>query len=210
MYGMISSEKVFLRFFFSLTMLPQVLHHPPQHQRHTIFHQAPLLQLKQGHSKQLGVFNCPGSQHGDLNHLLHVLFNQHRCLVVLQGEQISGVSHWHYGHRGQHWSQHQVRHLLARLLHRLQGVWWRYLCGVHPCTLPAIAQSYTERTACAESWEGWLCDVLLRQISGYYATPLVKGIAGVTHTCTNNIQPHLYLQVGWKPWYRYIELGILI
>lgn len=96
MYGVISSEKVVFWVFFCvifLTMLPQVLHHPPQHQRHTIFHQAPLLQLKQGHSKQLGVLYCPGPQHGDLNHLLHVLFNQHRCLVVLQGEQISGVSH---------------------------------------------------------------------------------------------------------------------
>lgn len=120
MYGMLSSEKnggggLFVCFVFVifLTMLPQVLHHLPQHQRHTIFHQAPLLQLSQGRSKQLGVLNCPRPQHGDLNHLLHVLFNQHRCLVVLRGEQISGVSHWHYGHRGQRWSQHQVRHLLA-------------------------------------------------------------------------------------------------
>lgn len=134
-----------------LTMLAQVLHHPPQHQRHTIFHQAPLLQLKQGHSKQLGVLDCPGSQHGYLDHLLHVLFNLHCCLVVLQGgELILAVSHSHYGHRGQRWSRHQVRHCRdtcpgggrLTLLHRLKGAWW-CLCGVHLCTPPAVVQLCT-------------------------------------------------------------------
>lgn len=90
---------------FFLTMLAEMLHHPPQHQRHTILHQALLLQLKQGHSKQLGVLDCPGSQHGYLDHLLHVFFNLHCCLVVLQGgEQTAAVSCRHYGHRGQRWS----------------------------------------------------------------------------------------------------------
>lgn len=77
-------------------MLAEMLHHLPQHQRHTILHQALLLQFKQGRSKQLGVLgcHCPGSQYGYLDHLLHVFFNQHRCLVVLQGEE-QRVSHGH-------------------------------------------------------------------------------------------------------------------
>lgn len=75
-------------------MLAEMLHHPPQHQRYTILHQALLLQLKQGRSKQLGVLDFLGSQHGYLDHILHVFFNLHCCLVVLQGEeQRAAVSH---------------------------------------------------------------------------------------------------------------------
>ncbi len=72
---------------FLLTMLAEMLHHPPQHHWHTILHQTPLLQLKQGRSKQLVVLECPRSQYGYLDHVLHVFFNLHCCLVVLQGEE---------------------------------------------------------------------------------------------------------------------------
>ena len=75
-------------------MLAEMLHHPPHYHRDTILQQTLLLQLKQGHSKQLGVLDCPGPQYGYLDNLLHVLFNLHRRLVVLQGEeQRAAVSH---------------------------------------------------------------------------------------------------------------------
>lgn len=115
-------------------MLSEMLHHPPHHKRHTILHEALLTQLKQGCSKQLGVFGCycSGSHYGYLDHLLHVFLNLHCCLVVLQGEeQRAAVRHWHYGQRGQRWSRHQVRHYWhscpgggrLSLPQRLKGVW---------------------------------------------------------------------------------------
>lgn len=76
-----------------LTMLAQVLYHPSQYPRYPVIHQASLLQLCKGHSKLLVWFHCPGPQNGNLDHLLHVLFNQRCCLVVLQEEElISGSS----------------------------------------------------------------------------------------------------------------------
>lgn len=71
-----------------LTMLAQVFHHPSQYPRHPVIHQTPLLQLGKGHSKLLVGFNCPGPQHWNLHHLLHVLFYQRCCLVVLQEEEL--------------------------------------------------------------------------------------------------------------------------
>lgn len=96
---------------FFLTMLAEMLDHPPHHQGHTILHQARLLKLKQGRSKQLGLLCChhPGSQYGYLDHLLHVFFDLHCCLVVLHGEEQRGaVSHGHYGHRELGCRRHQV------------------------------------------------------------------------------------------------------
>ena len=93
-------------------MCAEMLHHPPHHQRHTVLHQALLVQLQQGHSKQPGVLgcHCPGSQDGYVDHLLHVFSNQRCCLVVLQGEeQRAAVSHRHYWHRVQRCGRHQVR-----------------------------------------------------------------------------------------------------
>ena len=68
-------------------MLAEMLHHPPHHQRHAVLHQALLLQLKQGRSEQLGVLEHPLSQYGYLDHILHIFFNLHCCLVVLEGKK---------------------------------------------------------------------------------------------------------------------------
>lgn len=77
-------------------MLAEMLHHPLHHQWHTVLHQAFLSKITEGHSKQLGVLgrHCPRSQYGYLDHLFHVFFNLHCCLIVLQGdEQRAAVSH---------------------------------------------------------------------------------------------------------------------
>lgn len=71
-----------------LTMFAQVLNHPSQYPRYPVIQQTSLLQLCQGHSKLLVGFHWPGPQNGNLDHLLHVLFNQRCCLVVLQEEEL--------------------------------------------------------------------------------------------------------------------------
>lgn len=70
-----------------LTMFVQVLNHSPQDPRYPVIHQTSLLQLRQGHSKLPIGFHCPAPQNWKLNHLLHVLFNQCCCRVVLQEEE---------------------------------------------------------------------------------------------------------------------------
>lgn len=74
-------------------MPAQVLHQPPEHHGHPVLHQAPVLQLREGCSKHLGVLGWPGSEDRYLDHLLHILRDQHCCLIVLDGEkQILSIS----------------------------------------------------------------------------------------------------------------------
>lgn len=75
-------------------MLAEILHHLPHHQRNTILYEALLTQLKQGHSKQLGVLGCycSGPQYGYLDYLLHVFLNLHCCLVMLQTKKAENSS----------------------------------------------------------------------------------------------------------------------
>lgn len=124
-----------------LTMFAQVLHHPPQHHRHTFFQQALLLQLKQGCAKHLGVLGCLGSQYGHLDHLLHVLFNLHCSPVVLDiREQILAVSRC---------NRHQVRDLRDSCSAggRLCAVWRWHLWRVYTC----IPREFT--LSCIMCWE---------------------------------------------------------
>lgn len=146
-----------------LTMFSQVLNHPSQYPRYPVIHQASLLQLGQGHSKLLVGFHCPGPQNRNLDHLLHVLFNQRCCLVVLQEEE-----------------------LISESSQRSCAQWWPASCPgeglLHPprpnpihriCTHahPLLSHRQSLRGRCVlRAVRPSRGRVLLRQMSGYHAT----------------------------------------
>lgn len=184
-----------------LTMFSEMLHHPPHHERHTILHHAFLSQLKQGSSKQLGVLGCycPGSQYGYLDHLLHVFFNLHRCLVMLQGaEQRAAVRDY---------STKATTTILEEggsscsIDYQVCACVWRWCLRCH---LPKSHCHTLTSTVCAgelggRGRGGLAVRVLLWQISGYHATPLVKGITRVTLTPTQidtYVDKHTYMFKG--------------
>lgn len=180
---------------FCLTMLAEMLHHPPHHQRHPILQQPLVSQLKQRRSKHLGVLGCdyPGSRDGHLDHLLHVFFNLHRRLVVLQGEQTAAVRHWHYGSR----DRHLCRHLLHRKAHfipksRMCVLLLMKWLTTHRALSVTLPCSY--RTPCAEGSRkikrragcAWVATTNIRLPRN---TSLVKDTARVTHI-------HTHAQIG--------------
>lgn len=130
-------------------MFAQVLNHPSQYPRHPVIHQTPFLQLGQGHSKLLIGFHCPGPQHGNLDHLLHVLFNLRCRLVVLQEEELISDS-----------SQRNCAY--RPLVAGVAGImsWRRDVpLNLYTCAPSAVTLSATLGRVCAESCEAepWPC-----------------------------------------------------
>lgn len=148
----------FFPIMIALTMLVQVLNHPSQYPRYPVIHQASLLQLHQGHSKMLVGFHCSMPQNWNLDHFLHVLFNQCCCLVVLQEEEL--ISDSSHGSCVQWWMASCPGEGLLPPIH--------WIC-THVHLLPSHCQPLRGRCGlrAARPRHG---HVLLRQMSGYHAT----------------------------------------
>lgn len=151
---------------YFLTVAPEMLHHLPHHQGHTVLHQALLFQNQQWNSKQLDLLCChgPGFQYWYLHHLLHVLFDLHRCLAVLHREEQRAAAVSHRLHSCRDW--HQV------FLSRPSVSWTWCWAGSAMNTVNTVYWVHVYRELGGRGSAGLAVHVLLRQMSGYHATRL--------------------------------------
>lgn len=170
-----------------LTMFSEELYHAPHHQGHAILHEAQLPELQQGHAEQptapgLHSSRSPGGppQHGQLDHLLHVLLDLYRSLVVLEigTQQRAAVSNGYYWHCG---------HCHVRHLHRGWGCpllpWHSQLvCGRDggtlwkgPHTHKPTHREVGRELVLGEGGGVWAVYRLLRQGFGYHAHLWLRG-----------------------------------